>query len=1135
VETIGYAALQVIPSMKGATAGVESELNGTMSKAGASGGHKFAGALGSAVKKTVAGVAVAAGAVLTTSLFQGFNRLQAIEQATAKLDGLGHSAKTVDRIMGNALASVKGTAFGLGDASTIAASAVAAGIKPGHELTRTLALIGDAATIGGTSLSEMGAIFNKVATANSIQGDVINQLNDRGIPIVQLLGKTMGKTSAEVTALASKGQIDFKTFSKAMDSGLGGAALKSGNTVSGAFANMKASLGRIGAGLLGGVFKALPNGISGVTNALEPLESKATALGEVIGQKLTPVIEGMGPALTKVIAWVTNVDFSAFSTGAGSMGQMGGAVDKIGGALKGVDWSQLKDAFGEGVADTASVFAVAIGFVADHIDLLAKAMPALITAYAAYKAAQAVSNLLALASVPLNAALIVSNFALASANRALATQMAITNNAERVGLVTRLRSAVVTTATAVAQTVASVATRTWAAAQWLLNAAMTANPIGLVVVAIVALVAVFVIAYKKSETFRNIVNKAFTSIRDFVVSAVGTVVGFVRDNWRKILVFLTGPIGLAASQVAKHWDRISAGARGMYRGVRSAIGNVIDFVTGLPGRIVGALGDVKSTLTSAGGDLMRGLAGGIRDAAANVLSTIKSYVTDKIPKYVKKALGIASPSKVMRRLARWIPAGIAAGIRDGDEGISKALQTVTDTIAKESEKSLKAESDRIIAARRRQNAAIRKGNQNRGKKEKAHHLLPAITRAEADKIAKRNMKTIRSQSKAANALVKAQQKSTKAIWARGSDAGTDALVNSISVAGNIKKGSAAEKATLTDLAKARTVLAGRLEAAQGRLADAVALRDDFAKSIADGVRSYASLMHAEGQVNAYGFQMAVTSNDIVKTMQDRLNATLKFKSDMALLLSSGLNQSTYKELLEQGPEAAGAYAQALVNGGPAALTQVNSLTGQIESAAVGLGRDSSTALYQAGVDSAAGLVRGIESQIDKIEKASAKVAARLARAVKKALGIKSPSRVLAGLGRFAGLGLAQGVSDTGARVASAAGSLASTVAHSLESMPSLASFGGGVAQSFADGITGGARAVRNAVNGLGPKGGLNVVITPDVPVIRPPSLPPPPDDPDGGSGGGRVVIHQTNINPVAEPASKTTDKAARLIGQVATI
>ena len=52
----------------------------------------------------------------------------------------------------------------------------------------------------------------------------------------------------------------------------------------------------------------------------------------------------------------------------------------------------------------------------------------------------------------------------------------------------------------------AVATRIWAAAQWLLNAAMSANPIALAIIAVAALTAGVVLAYRHSAKFREIVN-----------------------------------------------------------------------------------------------------------------------------------------------------------------------------------------------------------------------------------------------------------------------------------------------------------------------------------------------------------------------------------------------------------------------------------------------------------------------------------------------------------------------------------------------------------------------------------------------------------------------------------------------------
>ena len=218
-----------------------------------SGGRRF-GKFGSAIKGAAIGAGVAVAGILGTALVKGFQRLSSIEQAEAKLKGLGHTAGEVKAIMGDALSSVKGTAFGLDEAAGVAATAVAAGIKPGKDLAKTLSLVADSATISGQSMGEMGSIWNKVAASNKIQGEVINQLQDAGIPIVQLLGKSMHKTTSEVLEMTSAGKVGFKDFSKAMEQGLGGAALKSGNTTVGAYKNMMAALARFGAQLLSGIY-----------------------------------------------------------------------------------------------------------------------------------------------------------------------------------------------------------------------------------------------------------------------------------------------------------------------------------------------------------------------------------------------------------------------------------------------------------------------------------------------------------------------------------------------------------------------------------------------------------------------------------------------------------------------------------------------------------------------------------------------------------------------------------------------------------------------------------------------------------------------------------------------------------------
>lgn len=72
-------------------------------------------------------------------------------------------------------------------------------------------------------------------------------------------------------------------------------------------------------------------------------------------------------------------------------------------------------------------------------------------------------------------------------------------------------------------TAASIATKVFAAAQAFLNVVLAANPIGLVVAFIAALVVALVIAYKKSEKFRAVVNAVGAALLHMATSAIAVV------------------------------------------------------------------------------------------------------------------------------------------------------------------------------------------------------------------------------------------------------------------------------------------------------------------------------------------------------------------------------------------------------------------------------------------------------------------------------------------------------------------------------------------------------------------------------------------------------------------------------------
>ena len=308
---IGTAYLSIVPSVKGFPDTLKKELGGVedeIAKKSARGG--FGRKIFGGLTKVAKGTGIAAGATFAASMVKGFGRLSAIENAEAKLKGLGHTTAEVEAITKNALNSVKGTAYGLDEAAGLAGNLVASGIKPGKDLERILKLVGDSAAISGREMSDMGLIWMQVASKGKLTGEDAMQLMEAGLPVWQMVGDQMNVTAAEAQDLASKGKVSFDVFAKAMEEKVGGAALASGDTTAGAFKNMGAALSRFGASVLEGVFpligpmfKSLTVGIDAATEAVKPLvgafSSRLVGAVKAVGDRVS--------AFKKVLAtdWIT--------------------------------------------------------------------------------------------------------------------------------------------------------------------------------------------------------------------------------------------------------------------------------------------------------------------------------------------------------------------------------------------------------------------------------------------------------------------------------------------------------------------------------------------------------------------------------------------------------------------------------------------------------------------------------------------------------------------------------------------------------------------------------------------------------------------------------------------------------------
>ncbi|MEU4066560.1 phage tail tape measure protein [Streptomyces wedmorensis] len=142
---------------------------------------------------------------------------------------------------------------------------------------------------------------------------------------------------------------------------------------------------------------------------------------------------------------------------------------------------------------------------------------------------------------------------------------------------------------------------------------------------------------------------------DWVKGIPGRIVDFFL-NWTLV--------GL----IIKHWDSIKSGT------VRKA-GEMLAWVRGLPGMIAGYFGDFGSMLYDKGKDLIRGLWNGIKAMGSWLKSTLMSWAKDLIPGPIAKALGIKSPSRLMRdKIGKFIPAGIVEGIKAGAPAVDRTMR-----------------------------------------------------------------------------------------------------------------------------------------------------------------------------------------------------------------------------------------------------------------------------------------------------------------------------------------------------------------------------------------------------------------------------------------------------------------------------
>ncbi|MFJ9740809.1 phage tail tape measure protein [Streptomyces sp. NPDC101166] len=505
MPTVGYATLQIVPSIRGISDELRRQLVGPAADAGGEAGQAAGGGLKDKLKLGAAAAGAAAGALLVAGIGEAMEQANITSSLQAQLGTSNKVAAAQGKVAGELYSS--GVAGSFQEAADAIKSVVQSGLAPpdatNAQLQQIATKASDLANVFG---QDLGGVTNAVSqmlrtglAKNADQafdlittgfqsgadkaGDLLDTVNEYGTQFrkagldgasaIGLINQAIkgGARDADLAADA------IKEFSiRAVD---GSKSSADGFKALGLNADDMAAKFAKGGSAANGVLDVTLDKLRGIK---DPVKQSQIAV-QLFGTQA----EDLGKALFAMDP----------SSAAKGLGQVGGAADKVGKTIR------------SGPAHEIEVFTRTLkqGFV----DFLGGQLLPVVSTVAhvmndnLVPAFQAVTSVV---SAVINwfrewgiwltpMAIAVGGLTLALNAQAIAT-----------GFVTAVFSAY-----RAAILVGTAVTNGFAAAQALLNAVMAINPFVLIAIAVVALGAALVIAWKRSETFRSIVMAAWQGIQ----------------------------------------------------------------------------------------------------------------------------------------------------------------------------------------------------------------------------------------------------------------------------------------------------------------------------------------------------------------------------------------------------------------------------------------------------------------------------------------------------------------------------------------------------------------------------------------------------------------------------------------------
>ncbi|MFC4244952.1 phage tail tape measure protein [Gryllotalpicola reticulitermitis] len=449
------------------------------------------------------------------------------------------------------------------------------------------------------------------------------------------------------------------------------------------------------------------------------------------------------------------------------------------------------------------------------------------------------------------------------------------------------------------------------------------------------------------------------------------VSAFLQTVWAAVMKWLEGQLTQFVSDWIEIWDTIRTFFTTVWNSLKGIITNAWSAVTswarGIPSTVMGWFAGAGSWLLDAGRNIVQGLINGVEGMAQQAVATVEN-LGKSITSSIKNILGIHSPSLVFQSIGSYVVQGFANGITGNASQATSAIDSLSQKITTTAVTKIAALQQQIQTAQR------------------------SIMSTEAGKITAKGVLSINNNN--------------------DTIASDNALIAQISSEERVAQAAiSSDKRTLESYATQKTALAAKIKTAQTAYNNAVNTRNQFQSSTDQSLVSLGDI----GQ--------DATGTAMVADLKNKVNGFKKFQTDMQTLSKWGLDKTSYQQLLNAFMQSGStAQADSLVQEGAGTVKQLATLQKQFTSSASALSTSAANTMYQAGVNTAAGLLDGLKSKNNEVTEAAKNLANQLTTQVKKALGIHSPSTVFRDeIGAQIIAGWAQGITGNQHKVASAIG------------------------------------------------------------------------------------------------------------------